>query len=69
MIEICGKSIILPLKLIFSSMINEGAFTEDWKRSNVVSIHKKELKNVIKKYRPIYLFIIIRKAFETLAFN
>ena len=50
-------------------MINKGAFPEDWKRSHVVSIHKKELKNVIKKYRPINLFIIIRKVFETLAFN
>ena len=41
-IKACGNSISLPLKLIFKSMINEGVFPEDWKKSNVVPIHKKE---------------------------
>ena len=43
MIKACGNSVSLPLKLIFKSMINEGVFPEDWKKSNVVQIHKKEL--------------------------
>ena len=42
MIKACGNSISFPLKLIFKSMINEGVFPEDWKKSNVVPIHKKE---------------------------
>ena len=50
MIKICGDSIIFPLKLIFKSMINEGLFPDDWKKSNVVPIHKKESKNLIKNY-------------------
>ena len=43
MIKPCGNSISSPLKLIFKSMINEGVFPKDWKKSNVVQIHKKEL--------------------------
>ena len=50
MIKACNNSVSLPLKLIFKSMINEGVFSEDWKKSNVVPIHKKESKNLIKNY-------------------
>ena len=42
MIKACDNSISLPLKLIFKSMIYEGDFPEDWKKNNVVPIHKKE---------------------------
>ena len=44
MIKDCGNSISLPLKLIFKFMINEGVFPEDWEKSNVVPIHKKNQK-------------------------
>ena len=42
MIKTCGDSITFLLKLIFKSMINEGLFPDDWKKSNVVPVHKKE---------------------------
>ena len=42
MIKICGYLITFLLKLIFKSMIYEGLFPNDWKKSNVVPIHKKE---------------------------
>ena len=48
MIQLCGKSIALPLKLLFKTILEEGTFPEDWKKSNVVPIHKKESKNLIK---------------------
>ena len=47
-------------------MINEGAFTEDWKKCNVFPIHKK-IK--IKKYQPISLLPAFSKVFERLVFN
>ena len=61
MIKACVSSISLLFKLIFKSMINEGVFPEDWKKSNVVPIHKKESKNLIKNYRPISLLPIFSK--------
>ena len=42
MIKTCGGTITFPSTLIFKSMINEGVFPNDWKKSNVVPIHKKE---------------------------
>ena len=48
MIKTCDDAITFPSKLIFKSMINEGVFPDDWKKSNVVLIQKKESKNLIK---------------------
>ena len=42
MIKTWGDSITFPLNLIFKSMINEGVFPEDWKKSDLLPIHKKE---------------------------
>ena len=42
MIKTCGDAITFPLKLILKSMINEGVFPDDWKKSNAVPIRKKE---------------------------
>ena len=69
MIQLCGKKIVLPLQLLFKSMLEEDIFPEDWKKSNVVPAHKKESKNLIKKYRPISLLHIFSKIFERLIFN
>ena len=35
MIVTCADSIIFSLKLKLKSMINDGVFSEDWKRGNV----------------------------------
>ena len=48
MIKICSDPISFPLKLIFKSLINEGVFPNDWKKSNAVPIHKKNQKMTLK---------------------
>ena len=50
-------------------MINESVFPDDWRKSNIVPIHKKEPKNLIKNYRPTSLLPIFSKVFERLVFN
>ena len=69
MVKLCGKAIIIPLKLIFPSMLEEGVFLDDWKKNNVGPIHKRDSKNLIKNYRPIRLLPIFSKVFERLIFN
>ena len=66
MVKLCGKSIALPLRLIFRSILNDGIFPEDWKKINVVPRYKKESKNLIRNYRPISLLPIFSKVFETI---
>ena len=69
MVETSIKSLTLPLKVIFNSMLHEGVFPEDCKKSSVVLIHKEHLKNVIKNYQPISLLLILSRIFERLVFN
>ena len=60
----CGNSISFPLKLILKSMINEGVFPEDWKKRHVAPTHRKELKNLIMNYRPVFSQYLAQ-SFET----
>ena len=41
MLKICGNSIYKLLQSIFRSCIENGKFTYEWKRANVVPVHKK----------------------------
>ena len=48
MIKLCGKSITYSLKLKFEASLQEGTFPSCWKKANVVLVHKKEDKNLLK---------------------
>ena len=65
----CDKTLVYPLKLIFRASIQEGAFPDCWKKANVVPIHKKESKNLLKNYRPISLLPIFGKIYERIIFK
>ena len=55
MIKICSQSLILPLKIIFEHSLKKSKFPKIWKKANVVPVHKKEDKMLVKNYRPISL--------------
>ena len=67
MIQLCGKSIIKPFKYLFKSSLTAGIFPEDWKKANIIPVHKKESKNCLNSYRPISLLPILSKIFERLS--
>ena len=69
MIKLSGNSICKPLSIIFNDCINEGKFPHEWKKANVVSVHKKGNKQSLKNYRPISLLPICKKIFERLIYN
>ena len=48
MIQMCGDTIIPPLTLIFDSAIKSGLFPDSWKKGNIIPVHKKESKNLMK---------------------
>ena len=48
-IEIYDTSICRLLKLIFQSCLESGKFHIEWKKANVVPVHKKGAKNSINK--------------------
>ena len=55
MVKICDESIAYPLKIIFETSLKCGIFPDKWKKANVVPVHKKESKNILKNYSPISL--------------
>ena len=69
MIKICSQSRTLPLKIIFEHSIKKGIFPEIWKKANVVPVHKREDKMLVKNYRPISLLPIFGKMFERVIYN
>ena len=58
MMKMCGESLALPLKMIF-----EAVFPDDWKKGNIVPVHKKNLKTMLINYCPISLLPIFAKIF------
>ena len=61
--------ITIPLKLIFDQSRKKGRFPEIWKAANVVPVHKKEDKWLVKNYHPINLLPIFSKVFERVIYN
>ena len=53
MTNICDISICRPLKLIFQSCLESGKFLIEWKKVNVVPIHKNGDKQMLKNYQPM----------------
>ena len=41
MLKICGDSICVPLEMIFKQAIFAGVFPSEWKKRNILPIHKK----------------------------
>ena len=49
MLKICGEAIICkPLNIIFKTCLNTGKFLSEWKKGNVVPIHKKMTSEMLK---------------------
>ena len=69
MIKICNESITIPLKIIFDEPLKNGVFPGIWKRANVVPVHKKDDKSLVKNYRPISLLPIFGKIFNRIMYN
>ena len=55
--------------IIFQQSRKECRFPEIWKKANVVPVHRKEDKNLLKNYRPISLLTIFSKIFERVIYN
>ena len=55
MLKLCDKSIVKPLSIIFNNYKLKNTFPNLWKKANVIPIHKKGEKDLIKNYRPVSL--------------
>ena len=49
--------------------MKKGKFPTEWKKANVVPVHKKGYKQILKNYQPVSLPPIGGKLFESLRYN
>ena len=68
-LKICGCSICKTPEMIFKQCIETGLFPSEWKKANIVPIHKKGDKKTLESYRPVLLLPICGKIFEGSMFN
>ena len=69
MIKICDKLLSKPLIILFENSTKSPCYPEIWKKSNVILVHKKNEKQLVKNYCPISLLPIFGKMFEKITFN
>ena len=69
MVNIYDDSICKPLKLVFQSSLESGKFPNEWKKANVVPIHKTGAKLILRNYRPISLLPMTGKILERLLYD
>ena len=63
------KSLALPLKMIYETVLNDCVFPDDWKKGNIVPVYTKDLKTMLINYRPISLLPIFAKMFKKIIFT
>ena len=68
LLKICDSSIVRPFSIIFKNCLQTGTFHNNWKKSNVLPIHKKGDKHLLQNYRPVSLLPVCTKIFERIVF-
>ena len=69
MLKLGSPSIIKPLSIIFQNCLKSSNFPDDWKKGNIVPVHKKNSKQLVNNYRPASLLPICSKNFEKVIFD
>ena len=69
MLKLCATSISKPLHILFNNSVISKCFPNEWKKANIISVHKKGDKQIINNYRPVSLLPICSKIFEKIIFN
>ena len=68
-IKMSTSSISNPLAILFRTCLQNECFPKEWKKANIVLVHEKHDKQLIKNYRPVSLLPVCSKTFERVIFN
>lgn len=69
MLKSAGQSIVSSLTKLINICIDKGKMPNEWKRANVLPIHKRDNKDICGNYRPVSLLPILSKILEKLVFK
>ena len=68
-VQLCGNSICKPLEPIFQQAMESGSSPSEWKKGNVVLIHKKDDKQCLKNYCLYLCYQSVEKFLKSFFFN
>ena len=68
MLKLCGSSVCRPLQIICKSCLEKGKVSTGVEKSNV-PVHKKNDKQLVKKYYPISLLPVCGRSVECILYN
>ena len=57
------------MSVLFSNCFENECLRKEWKKANIVPVHKKNDKQSIKNYRPVSSLTVCGKIFEKIIFN
>ena len=63
----CADEFTVPLEILCRLSVRSGVFPSEWKRANVIPVHKKGSKKLPENYRPVSLLPICSKILEKVA--
>ena len=63
MLTLCGDAICKHLEMIFNEVLISGLFQSDWKKTNIVPIHKKGNKQTLENFCPVSLLPVCGKTY------
>ena len=61
MLKLCESAISRLIYLIFKNCLSSNTFPDVWKKANVIQVHKKVIKKVLKNYCHVSLLLICGK--------
>ena len=68
--KLCGESTVKPLSIIFQNCIDNGIYSDIWKKSNIIPVHKKARNwSLIIIIDQCLLYWTMRKSFKKLLLN
>lgn len=62
----CAKDLGRPITSLYTLCFRSGVQPSMWKTANVVPVHKRDSKSVMKNYRPVSLLSILSKVMESI---
>ena len=69
LLKLCTMPIWKPIHILFDNSVINECFPNKSKKADIIPVHKKGDKQIIKNYRPESLLSICSKIFEKLIFN
>ena len=54
-VKLCNLTITKPLSIMYKNCLQQGVFRDDWKKGNIIPVHKKNSKQKVNNYRPVPL--------------